>query len=104
MTVTKAFVALVLTAAFEFFKPVFKNSIRLRIDKPAIPNSVRAVSIQAVASAINLGAFCFDRGSYAMIHFSHDRHGRITTAHLGLGQIVRKFCKQRQSMHHPPVF
>lgn len=75
---TKAFVALVLTAAFEFFKPVFRNSIRLRIDNPAIPNSVRAVSIQAVASAINLGAFCFDRGSYAMIRSSHDRHGRIT--------------------------
>lgn len=62
---TKALVALVLTAAFEFFRPTFRNSIRPRMDKPAIPNSVRAVSIQAVASAIALGAFCFDRGSYA---------------------------------------
>jgi hypothetical protein len=71
LTVTKAFVALVLTAAFEFFRPVFRNSIRLRMDNPAIPNSVRAVSIQAVASAITFGAFCFDSGSYATHHFSH---------------------------------
>lgn len=69
---TKAFVALVLTAAFEFFRPVFRNSIRLRMDKPAIPNSVRAISIQDVASAITLGAFCFDRGSYARLRFSHN--------------------------------
>lgn len=63
---TKVFVALVLTAAFEFFRPVFRNSIRLLMDNPAIPNSVRAVSIQAVASAMTLGAFCFDSVSYAM--------------------------------------
>ena len=69
---TKAFVALVLTAAFEFFRPVFKKSIRLRMDSPAIPNSVRAISIQVVASAMTLGAFCFDRGSYAMAYFSHN--------------------------------
>ena len=67
---TKALVALVLTAAFEFLRPVFRNSIRLLIDKPEIPNSVRAVSIHAVASAITLGAFCFDKGSYAMFYFS----------------------------------
>ena len=72
MTVTKAFVALVLTAAFEFFRPAFRNSIRLRMDNPVIPNSVRATSIQAVASAMTLGAFCFDRGSYASLYFSHD--------------------------------
>jgi len=70
--VTRAFVALVLTAAFEFFRPAFRNSIRLRMDNPAIPNSVRAISIQAVASAITLGAFCFDSGSYARWKFSHN--------------------------------
>lgn len=69
---TNAFVALVLTAAFEFFRPLFKNSMRLRMDTPEIPNSVRAVSIQAVASAITFGAFCFDRVSYAIRHFSLD--------------------------------
>ena len=63
---TRVFVALVLTAAFEFLRPVFKNSIRLRIDNPEIPKSVRAVSIQAVASAMALGAFCFDSESYAI--------------------------------------
>ena len=63
LRVTKAFVALVLTAAFEFFRPVFRKSIRLRMDNPTIPNSVKAVSIQAVASAITLGAFCFDSAS-----------------------------------------
>jgi hypothetical protein len=72
LTVTKAFVALVLTAAFEFFRPVFRNSIRLRMDNPAIPNSVRAASIQAVASAMTLGAFCLDRGSYATVYVSHN--------------------------------
>ena len=72
MTVTKVFVALVLTAAFEFFKPAFRNSIRLRMDNPTIPNSIRAASIQAVESAMTLGAFCFVRGSYAMFYFSHN--------------------------------
>lgn len=64
-TVTSVFVALVLTAAFEFFKAAFRNSIRLRSDRPAIPNSVKACSIQLRASARTLGAFCLESGSYA---------------------------------------
>ena len=42
------------------------------MDNPAIPNSVRAVSIQAVASAITLGAFCFNSVSYAIDYVSYN--------------------------------
>ena len=66
LTVTRVLVALVLTAALEFFNAVFKKSIRLRRDNPAMPNSVRACSIQVNASARTLGAFCLDNGSYAV--------------------------------------
>ena len=64
-TVTRVFVALVRTAALEFFRAVLRNSMRLRNDRPAIPNSVKACSIQPKASARTLGAFCLDSGSYA---------------------------------------
>lgn len=57
--------ALVRTAAFEFFSAAFKNSMRLRSDSPAIPNSESACSIHVRASAKTFGAFCFDSGSYA---------------------------------------
>lgn len=66
LTVTRVFVALVRTAAFEFCSAVFKSSIKLRKANPAIPNSVSAVLIQVRASARTLGAFCLDNGSYAM--------------------------------------
>lgn len=62
-TVTRVLVALVRTAAFEFFSAVLRNSIRARKASPAMPNSTRAESIQVVASARTLGAFCFDSGS-----------------------------------------
>ena len=41
-TVTRVFVALVRTAALEFFSAVFRNSMRLFRDSPAMPNSTRA--------------------------------------------------------------
>ena len=65
LTVTMVLVALVRTAALELLKPVFRKSMRLRKDIPAMPNSVNAVLIHAMASARTLGAFCFDKGSYA---------------------------------------
>lgn len=63
LTVTKALVAFVRTAAFELPKAVFKKSIKLLKDSPAMPNSIRALSIQLHESARTFGAFCFDKGS-----------------------------------------
>jgi hypothetical protein len=65
LTVTIAFVALVRGAAFEFFSAPFKNSMRLRSDSPAIPNSVSAESTHVIASARTFGALSLDSGSYA---------------------------------------
>jgi hypothetical protein len=42
LTVTRAFVPLDRTAAFEFFRAVLRNSMRARNDTPAMPNSVSA--------------------------------------------------------------
>ena len=64
-TVTRVFVALVRTAAFEFFNAFVKKSIRPRRESPATPNSFRVSSIHPSASARTLGAFCLDKGSYA---------------------------------------
>ena len=71
LTETRVFVALVLTAALEFFNAAFKNSMRGRRDTPAMPNSTIAVSIHPSASARTLGAFCFPRGSYAILGCYH---------------------------------
>lgn len=65
LTVTSVLVALVRTAALEFCSAVLRNSMRLRRDSPAIPNSNKAVLIQVSASARTFGAFCLDSGSYA---------------------------------------
>jgi hypothetical protein len=46
--------------------------MRARKDTPEMPNSAIAASIQLIASAITLGAFCFDKGSYAA-DACHDR-------------------------------
>jgi hypothetical protein len=70
-TETRVFVALVLTAALEFFNAVFKNSMRGRRDTPAMPNSIIAASIHPSASARTLGAFCFPSGSYAVLEGHH---------------------------------
>ena len=67
LMVTSVFVALVLTAAFEFWSAVFKESIRVLSERPAIPKSVRAVLIQAIASAMTFGAFCLESGSYTKV-------------------------------------
>jgi hypothetical protein len=70
--VTSVFVALVLTAALEFWSEVLRNSIRARNDRPAMPNSMRAELIQATASANTFGAFCLESGSYA-VKFAFER-------------------------------
>jgi hypothetical protein len=71
LTETSVFVALVLTAALEFFNAVFKNSMRGRRETPPMPNSIMAVSIHPSASARTLGAFCFPSGSYAILEGHH---------------------------------
>ena len=65
LTVTMVLVALVRTAALELLKPVFRKSMRLRKDIPAMPNSVKDCSTQIKAFSSTFGAFCFDKGSYA---------------------------------------
>ena len=62
-TVTRVFVALVRTAAFEFCSAILRKSIKARRDRPAIPNSVRTVFIHVKASDRTFGAFWFDKGS-----------------------------------------
>jgi hypothetical protein len=71
LTETRVFVALVLTAALEFFRAVFKKSMRGRRETPAMPNSTMEVSIHPSASARTFGAFCFPSGSYAMLEGNH---------------------------------
>lgn len=71
LTETRVFVALVLTAALEFFRAVFKKSMRGRREMPAMPNSTIEVSIHPSASARTFGAFCLPSGSYAILEDHH---------------------------------
>ena len=82
-TITRVLVALVRTAALEFLSPPFRKSMRLRSDKPAIPNSERACSIHPNASASALGALILLSGSYASNDVSeHHRKHRIRYTYI----------------------
>lgn len=100
-TVTIVFVALVRTAALEFFKVVFKNSMRLRRDRPAIPNSISAWSTHVKASAKTFGAFCLDNGSYAKSRMLISKSSPICGTYRDPTQIVAMSSLRTVSMFLP---